>query len=251
VERPPPAKEPPAAARRPPPERQPFVALEAGVELLARQLGYVVPGGGTTPLGLQWYSMLSPAFRLELYPLSPLGDGLFDGLGLMADYAFSVGLKTEGNPTNSSLLQAGLLWRFYPVEGWRFAVIPEVSYQWQTSEVDPPISGLPNSNLHGIEGAVGFEFPLGSVVTILARGGFVYWLSAKDLLETTAFFPGGDAWALDGNVGLSLRIAGPISVRLMGEYRYIRYAFDPGTSFGATGAVDQYVGGRAMLRVEL
>jgi hypothetical protein len=64
-----------------------------------------------------------------------------------------------------------------------------------------------------------------------------------------AFFPGGSAWAVDGEAGLSVSISGPVSARLVADYRSTRYQLDPDPTgvYRASGATDTHLGGRFTL----
>lgn len=264
---PPPRPEPPAAApakpaQAPAPKRAapaPVVALEAGADLAQRTLEYQgVPAGASALRGFEATLVVSPRFRLELYPLSLATEGVFAGLGLFADYAFSVGLETKdpaggaNHPTSFSRLGGGVLWRFHPVASSRFALIPALSYQQLKFTVGgAPILGLPDADLSGWRGGIDAEIPVGDTVGILLGVGYVKWTTARDLLDD-GFFAGGSAYALEAEAGVSLRLGGAFSLRLLGAYSGTRYSLEasPGGTYQATGATDQYLGGRAMLRAQ-
>jgi hypothetical protein len=246
-------------------KRQWLMAAEVGYFGTKRDLSYE----GTTPGGtnnLRTYSasfISSPCLYLELFPFSQVTDGAFAGLGLFADYSFSVGLKTDvkdsvtgtvlsQNNTSFTRAQAGLEWRIYPISSSRFAIVPAVSWQLMKFNVDPPISGLPGTNLRGVKGALGLEIPAGDSFSLLLGGGYVKWVVAKDLIEG-GFFPGGSAYALEAEAGFSLTLFGPVSLRMLFEYSSTKYSLnpDPTGTYIATGAKDEYIGGRGMLRWEL
>lgn len=257
-----PAAAPPQPAKAPVSKRvapAPLVALEAGVDLAQRKLDYQgVPAGASALRGFEATLVVSPRFHLELYPLSLATGGVFAGLGLFADYAFSVGLETKdpaggaAHSTSYSRLGGGVLWRFHPVASSRFALIPAVSYQQLKFTVGgAPIPGLPDADLSGWKGGIDAEIPIGDTVGILLGVGYVKWTTARDLLDD-GFFPSGSAYALEAEAGVSVALGGAFSLRLVGAYSGTRYSLEssPGGTYQATGATDQYLGGRAMLRAQ-
>jgi len=257
---------PPARAAAPgagSPRVRLLAALEAGAYVTQRKLSYEgIPAGNTALRGFEANLISSPRFHLELYPVSLLTEGVFGGLGVFADYGFSVGLKTSEpaggakHSTSFSRLGAGLAWRLLPVSSSRFALIPAVSYQQLKFKIEPlagvPIAGLPDANLSGVKAGAGAEIPLGSAVSILLGVGYVKWTTAKDLVGD-GFFPGGSAYALEAEAGVSVALSGLLSLRILGEYSGTKYSLqpDPSGTYQATGATDRYLGGRAMLRAEL
>jgi hypothetical protein len=244
--------------RAPVERRQWLAAVEVGAHFTHRKLSY--EGAGSTLLGYQADLIASPGLHLEVFPASALTDGIFAGIGLFGDYCFSLGLKTEGagaggatekRDTSFTRLQGGLLWRIHPASSSQFALIPAVSYQQLKFTVDPPFTGLPNANLSGVKGALNLEIPLGGSFSVLLGGGYVKWLTAKDLVKgDLTFFPGGSAYAIEAEAGVAWGFYGPLSLRVLGEYSSTKYTLEaaPPGGFQATSAKDEYIGGRAMLR---
>jgi hypothetical protein len=227
-----------------------------------RKLSYEgVPAGSTSLLGYQANLVVSPDFRLEVYPASLLTEGVFAGLGLFADYAFSVGLTTDDpaggaeHSTSFTRLGAGLLWRLHPASSSRFTLIPAVSYQQLKFTIEPlagvPIAGLPNANLSGVKAGIDAEIPVSDAWSILLGVGYVKWTTAKDLVGD-GFFPGGSAYALEAEAGVSVALTRVLSLRILGGYSGTHYSLDPDPSgtYQASGATDGYLGGTAMLRAE-
>jgi hypothetical protein len=265
---PPPEPEPPKPAPPPPIPVIPFteraqpwaLGIELGVQFTQRNLSY--QGLAAAPLiplqGDDSRLIYSPRARLELFPISLLTNGVVGGLGLFGEYAVSVGLKSvfNGAPENTlfTRLQGGLVWRIRPAVPSRFVIAPSISYQVVKFQVDrtyQALPGFPDTDLIGWKGALNLEVPLADTVTFLAGGGFVKWTRARNLIDAPAFFPGGVAYAIEVEGGFAVAIAGPASLRLVGEYCSTRYLFDAdATPPSATGATDRYLGGRAMLRVE-
>jgi hypothetical protein len=244
-----------AAQREKPP---PVVGVEAGVAFTQRQLSYEGAPAGSALRGLEANVIISPAFRLELYPLSLATQSALAGIGLFGEYAFSVGLTTQDpsggadHSTSFSRLGAGLLWRIEPAAGSRFALIPAVSYQSLKFTVGgTPVPGLPDADLSGFKAGIDVEIPVGGAVAILLGAGYVYWTSAADLVSD-AFFPSGSAYAAEAQAGVSIGLGGAFSLRVLGDYSGTRYSLEPspGGTYQATGASDRYLGGRALLRAE-
>lgn len=247
-----PAPSPAEVSRRE--ARQWLLAVELGYQGTRRDLSYEGTGSGANDLLAYRVSLVSsPRLHLELFPLASSTQGALAGLGLFGDYAFSVGLETQNGsgtkqPSSYSRIQAGATWRIYPSATSRLALVPAVSYQRMRFTVDGGIPGLPNMVLTGIKGSLGFELPVGGGFTVLAGGGYVHWMSAKDLVED--FFRSGSAYALEAEAGVSLAFTKAISLRVLGEYSLTKYSLsDPSTStYVATGARDEYISARAMLR---
>jgi len=274
---PPPAPAPAEAKAAPPPATQQaakapagktgakarlVAAVEAGVDLVQRKLSYEgVPAGSSSLLGYEANLIVSPRLSVEFYPVSLLTEGALAGLGVTADYAFSVGLTTQDpaggaeHSTSFTRLGVGLCWRLHLAASSRFALIPSVSYQQWKFTVQPvngvPIQGLPNANLSGVRVAVNAEIPVGDAVSIPLGVGYVYWTTAKDLVGD-GFFPSGSAYALEAEAGVSVALGGWLSLRVLAEYSGTQYSLDPDPSgtYQASGATDRYLGGKAMLRAE-
>ncbi|HTN52465.1 MAG TPA: hypothetical protein VML50_08705, partial [Anaeromyxobacter sp.] len=252
---------PPAPAE--PARARPIVAIEAGVDLEGRDLSFSgTSPAGTVPLtGFHANAMAGPRLRLELFPAARAAEGFLAGMELIADYRTSVGLKVKdlatgvSHPARFSRLEAGLGWRIPVGDG---AVTPEVTYELLDVVTEAvsgaPIAGLPDAQLRGVRVAVGGEIPLGDRFGLLLSGGWIPWLQAQDLVKgSPPFFPGGSAWALEVEGGVSIVLGGPFSLRLLGQYSRTSYTLhpDPTGTYQATGATDAYFGGRAMVRVEL
>jgi hypothetical protein len=236
------------------------LAAEVGVAYEHRSLSY---GGTTAPSGLQGIdaNLMPPFVRVELQPLGHATRGLAGGLGVFAEYAVSVGQKTkveaaggtQEHDTQYSRLALGAAWRV-PMGG--VYLVPAVSWEQVTFTVSPlngvPVSGFPDSHLTGVKAAVGMELPVGAV-TFLAGARGVRWLSAKDLVAgSPAFFPGGNAWALEAEAGLQFTVAGPLSLKIVGDWSGTRFSLDPDPtgSYRATSAQDNYMGVRASVRAQ-
>jgi hypothetical protein len=237
-----------------------LAAVEAGAYLAQRTLSYQGVPAGNALLGYE-ANLVGPGLHLELYPASLLTENAFAGIGLFADYSFSVGLKTTDpvsgaeHPTSFTRLGAGVCWRLHPVPSSRFALVPALSYQQLKFTIEPlagvSIQGLPDANLSGVKAGVAAEIPLSDAVSILLGVGYVKWTTAGDLVGD-GFFPSGSAHALEAEAGLSVAFSGLLSLRVVGDYSGTQYSLqpDPSGTYQASSAADQYLGGRIMLRAQ-
>jgi hypothetical protein len=231
-------------------------AIEAGLWVTRRRLKYEgAETAGSQPL-LEFTApaITSPLVRLEVYPGAWTGaPPLAAGLGVFAEYSHSVGfeVKTEGasserHPVTLTDLGAGLLWRIRP--GWgATAVTPAVAYRRLALETSS-ITGLPDARLSGFELGLDLEVPLTARIAMLAGGGYELWTDAEELVE--GFFPGGSARGWTGELGASVAVIGPLSLKAVVEYAATSYSLDPDPTgtYRASGATDSYLGGRFAVR---
>jgi hypothetical protein len=234
---------------------------DLGIFLTSRNLTYQgVPAGPSPLVGYRAGLIAGPWAHVEVYPFAAAEAGLAAGLAPYLEVGASVGLSTStssaGGTTDLSAqllqLQAGVLWRVPIGPSGRAAVVPGVAYQLLSFTFDPTYPGLPNSSLQGIRLSLGVDVPLGEIVGLQAQFAWVPWLSARELVGSPAFFPGQGAYGLEAELGVSVAIAGPVSLRLSGTYAVTRYALEaaPASSMQASGAKDEYVGGRGTVKVE-
>jgi hypothetical protein len=252
------AAAPPRAAPRPPAGPPPLrIAVELGGFWTSRSLTYDGVGAGTGTLyEFDASSILGPRGRIELYPAAGFTQGAGAGIGLFVDAALSIGLETEGpggekRDSTYSRLAGGALWRL-PV-GKALALVPSVAYESLKLRVDPPIQGLPEADLAGVAGRLGAEIRIARPVKLLLGAGYVWWLTARDLVDgDPAYFPDGSAAALEGEAGLDVAVAGRVSLRVVGQYSSTAYDLDPDPTgtYVATGATDRFVSVNASVRAE-
>lgn len=248
---PPPAAAAPAEAGRPP-----LLAAEVGTFLARRSLGYGGTGSSSgTLLGFDATAIAGASLRVELFPLAR-GRGALAGLGLFGAVDHALGLRTE-SPGGAKLdttfqrLQVGACWRSPPLTGARLVLVPAVAWRRYRLAVSPAIAGLPDADLGGVAAGLAAELPVLGRLTALAGVRYVAWTSARELVGgTPPYFPGGSAAALEGELGVDVRIWGPASARLVVEYGSTRYALDadPSGTYAATSATDEVGSARLLLR---
>ena len=76
------------------------------------------------------------------------------------------------------------------------------------------------------------------------------WVDAGALAGGARFFPGGTAYAVEGEAGLGLRLLGPLSLRAVGVYSTTRWSLapDPSGAYSVRSARADMYGGRLSLR---
>ena len=256
---PPPAPAPMAKKEPPPPRaeeraRQYFLSVEAGGFATSRGLSYTVPSGGSAPVGYNVTLAGGPWVGAEFFPLALATTGLASGLGVFANYATSIGLKStdaSGASLSTSLwwLRAGAEWRLRFIPGFDLAIVPAVAYLTQNFTVSPSYAGLPNSNLSGVEGSLLFDIPVLRSLSLVAGGGYVYWSGQGQLVGNAAYYTSGSAYALEAEAGFSARLFGPLGLRGLWIYSSTSYTLTTSSTYTATAAKDQYNGGRLTLFV--
>jgi hypothetical protein len=199
-----------------------------------------------------------PRAYLEVFPAAGLTRGALAGLGVFADYRFSVGfeVRTAAETRSAELnrLGAGLIWRLPALSGWRLGFAPAISYERRELTVSGAVPGLPDAHLQGVKAGVALAVPVASRFALLLGAGYVHWTSSADLVRgDVSFFPSGSASAIEAEAGFSVALFRRFSIRLLGEYSSTAYALDPDPTgaYRASRATDRYLGGRASMRAEL
>jgi hypothetical protein len=249
---------PSAAATRAAAPRPLRLALELGGFWSSRSLTYGGAGAGTGTLyEFDASAILGPRGRVELYPAAGFTKGVGAGVGIFVDAGRSLGLTTEvpggGDARDStySRLTAGALWRI-PV-GARVALVPSVAYDSLKLRVDPAIAGLPDADLSGFAAKLAVELRVARAVKLLLGGGYVAWLTARDLIEgDVPYFPGDSAYALEAEGGIDVALVAPVSLRIVGQYSGTSYTLDPDPTgtYVAEDATDRFVSAHASIRAE-
>ena len=249
------------------PRHQWKFAVEAGVDLLNRNLSYGNVGAGSI---LRPYSIglfFAPHFRLELYPIAFFSDGFFAGIGIFGDYSMSLGLKSKfqdtANPfekgTTYTRWQAGIEWRLRFWKDSDFAITPFFGYGKQkfVTDGDPAgsgFNGLPQFDLSGYKFGLRLDIPVSSGFWIIVGGDYVIWnnkpLAVQDATGVNSTHFTGSAKAIEAELGFHIQIAGPFAVRIFGTYNSTSFTFDDNQPEAAGSATDRYLGGRVMLRLQ-
>jgi hypothetical protein len=241
---------------------QPMVSVELGGNFLNRSLSYTPEG---TP-GLLTYNASVIGMLLvgaEFFPFAKTGTFLA-GLGIFGQYQFAIGLKSQQPATgveessSFSMLSAGLEARIRPIKYSDFAIVVPVAFRTYNFSVDNAATtfpGLPLQSMLGVSAGLKVEIPIGSWFLILLGGDYVFWFQKQQLIGNLnpAYFPSGNAGAIEFEAGVGFYIFGPLSIRLLGEYSstsYSSFGADPTGTYTATGASDRLIGGKATVRVE-
>jgi len=100
-----------------------------------------------------------------------------------------------------------------------------------------------------------FWFALGERVVRFAAiaGGYVAWLTARDLVDgDVPYFPGDRAAALEGEAGIDVALMGPLSIRVLAQLSNTSYELDPDPTgtYVAEEATDRFVSAHASVRAE-
>ena len=235
-----------------------LVSVELGSDFLNRNLKY----SGLSTANLRTYAaplIFAPHAHVELFPLTTVADNLLAGLGVEADFAIAVGLKSAvsggaAHPTSYSRLDFALAWRL-PV-GPIFTLIPKVGYRISSFTVGPAsdgstFTGLPKLTDNGLKVGANIEAAFGEHQNfiVFVGGEYLPSVSGKDLISA-AYFVKGKETGLDFEGGVGVELVKNFQVRAALMYQRYSYVFTAadGDTYVATGASDVYLGGRLMLR---
>lgn len=262
-ETPPPPKEEPVEEPKPvssKARRIPFIAIEAGSDVLNRSFSYVQPVTNLRKYNLPVFGLA--AAKLEFYPLALGRQDFLGGIGLEGSFSIAAWLKSrrenstdEPYPTSTMRIDAGLAWRIMPVESLNLSLIPLVGIRYHSFVVSPNSTGtrldlLPNLTYLGVRAGLGFEVGVADdFIFIFGRFQAIPMLSSGEIISS-AFFAKGSNFGLDGSAGIGIAFMKMLQLRLSGDFtRYaMSFTTDPTDAFVAQGAVDQYFGGTATLR---
>lgn len=236
--------------------------LDAGMRLLRRELSYSGVGTGSSELQkFKADGIVSPAVRLEVYPLALATETWPSQFALLASYAHSVGFQAEESARPGvkhdavfSALDVGVGYRAYLGASGAF-VLPRVGYRQLTLEIKAKsgavIAGLPDAHLAGPSFGLDVEVPFGRF-GVFAGAGYTMWTATKDLVKgTPAFFTKGSASAIDAAGGVSVDLVGPLAVRAAVEWSRTSYTGLGGSAtYVATGATDTYLGFNVAARLK-
>jgi len=207
--------------------------------------------------------MPTPGVGLELYPLTLSGNSALAGLAVTFGFKTSLGVssaRANSNisfPTTYSSWDVGALYRIQLGDGFdSFALIPSIS--WSSTSFDlAAVEGvredqLPNVSYSGLRLGFGFDSPLFSIVRLTGNGAFLLVGTPGEIISDT-FFKVGSVNGLEGKIGLGFDVLEHVAFELGLTYQHFFYAFKPevGDAFVAGGALDQFVVGRAAVRIDL
>ena len=243
-------------------------AAELGVQLLNRNLSYSNVGGSSILRPYTANLFFAPTVRLSFFPIAFFSDGFFAGIGLYADYAMSVGLKSSFSDsantfekgTTFSKLNAGVEWRMRFWKDSDFAIVPFFAYGTQKfvtdgSPNDVGFGGLPQFDLTGIKFGLRLDIPVTSGFWILVGGDYVLWnnktLAVQDSTGVNSTSFSGSAKAIEADLGLRIALFGPVWLGVDFFYSSTSFTFDDNQPEAAGSATDRYLGGSITLRVQL
>lgn len=240
----------------------PLFVLRAEFHSVGRGFSYSDP----ITTNLRPYSvtfMPTPGVALEAYPLTLTGNGALAGLGLSFGFRTSLGVKSAradgavSFPTTYSSLELGALYRIMLGDGYGgAALIPSIGWSSTSFELEA-VDGvredqLPNVSYPGLRLGLGFDVPLVSRLRLYGDGAFVIVGTPGEVISST-FFKAGSVNGLNARVGFSLGIVDHVAAEVGVQYQHYFYAFQPevGDAFVAGGALDQFVVGKAGVKIDL
>ncbi|MGQ0507006.1 MAG: hypothetical protein ACT4TC_16975, partial [Myxococcaceae bacterium] len=236
-------------------EEHALFALEAGAYVFSRRLQYQqrasaelvsFPGGAS----------FAPQLRGELYPFIRKG-GILGGIGLEGSFARTLGQKvtlTDGRQF-SAIVQnwdAALAWRFQPITGQQFAIVPKMGVRNQQFAVSGDSAGLPGTNYVSVQGGVGLDVPIGQRFRLYGEAAYLGVLSAGQFTSST-YFPRAKSMGVLARAGLGVRVTQAFEIVASGGYETYRHTLssDPADLFVAGTASDSYISGNVGLRLNL
>ncbi len=226
--------------------RLPTVFASVNIDLLSRGFTYE----NLTTANLHEYKgfpIASPHIHLDAYPLARLVDGWLQGVGLEADFAFTLGLKAVAVsvdfPSQILRFNAALKFRIpvygniavYPAAGFNYA-----SFSLSPSRTNATLDGLPEVSYLGFKLGAGLDAPLLDDKLRLGLGVNYLPVFAAGEVISAGYFPEGSVWGLGVTASAGYRILSPVEVRL--AFALERYALsfklEPADTYKANGAAD-------------
>jgi hypothetical protein len=249
------------------PRHQWRIAVDLGVDLINRNLSYSNVGGSSVLRPYTANLFFAPTARLSLYPIAFFSDGFFAGIGLVADYTFSVGLNSSfsggagsfSKGTSYSRMNLGGEWRMRFSKDSDFAVVPFAAYTTQKfltngSPDGSGFNGLPQFDLTGIKFGLRFDIPVSSGFWIVVGGDYVLWnnknLAVQDATGGTGYTFTGSASGFEGDLGLRFKLISWLWLGVDFFWNQTTFTFDPGQPQAAGSATDRYLGGTVSVRFQ-
>ncbi len=236
--------------------KPPTVAASVNLDLLYRAFTF---SGLTTNNASEYkgFPIAAPHLHLDAYPLVPFVDGMLAGLGLEADFSFTLGLKAIAGSGASKIEYPSQLLRFngglkfrIPLTSSGIAVVPAVgvaytSFSISKNDQGNKLEGLPQVAYTSLKVGVGAEAPLlDNKLLLFLNVSFLPTFAAGEIISPT-YFPEGKLWGLMGHLGASYQIIGGLEARLVFQFeRYdLSFTFKDGDKYNAAGAADLMIGG--------
>jgi hypothetical protein len=237
----------------------PLFTGEDGIDVARRGLRF--PGGSEEtrrPVGYSVNLHVTPRLRVELHPLRSFGPGLA-AVGVFAEGAYlpssQVSTPAQTFKVGYLRLRAGALSRFQVTSG--VVLTPSLAWEIERLTLRKPdgdrFPGLPDSVLGGPSLGLDLEVAVASRIKALATVRGIYWLQAGELAGGYFFYPGGNAFGLELEAGVAVRLIGPVSIRVGACYAATRWSLepDPTGAYTVSSATADSVSGRAWIRLEL
>ncbi len=238
--------------------RESFVSVQVGSELFTPSLRFA----GVTTTNLRNYSsplVVAPRFRLEAYPLGLFMKGIVTGVGVEADYLFSVASRTKRPNdgvifgTRNSQLDIAARFRIAPIKGSHFSVTPFAGFRMQDFAVGAgsdgsKLDGLPNISYRSLRAGLDLNVPLLDVLSLSAAGAYLKPLSTGEIGKD--FFPGTVANGFEVGGGVNYAIGAGFDARALVHFQRhtLKFKVTEGATYSATDLVDQQFGGTVALR---
>lgn len=236
---------------------QPFAWFRLDLEGLSRGFSYSDPiTGNLRPY--QAYFLPQLGGVLELHPLVLAGSRALGALGLYFGFGYAFGAsEREGGPSFPTSDTELALGARYAIDLGSLTVIPSFGYQARSFVLKAADDGteeteFPDVSYSGIGGGLGVELPLFAGLTALGGAEYTHVLSPGEVISAS-YHRAGSVGAIAAELGLRLGLSRVIDVELSGRYQHYFYDFDPepGDTFIAGGALDQFVTARGSLRLAL
>jgi hypothetical protein len=237
--------------------RHAVLVADVGLELAGKYFDYIQ----SAKRNIRPYNApltAAPAFRLEVYPLALFKKGLLAGLGIDFGTAIVAGLQSREvsatgvsrlYPTSLFRVEFGARFRIRPFSGSEVAIVPLLGLRVHNFKVLPAedgsvIDGLPGIAYTALKLGVGGEVPIGERLGIGAAFTLMPLLGFGEIV-TVDWFPRGTGFGFDFTAFITVKIAGPLQIKVAGYVTRYGLAFEtvPTDTYVATGAWDVHAGG--------
>jgi hypothetical protein len=204
---------------------------------------------------------LAPRLHLDSYPLTRFTDSLAKGIGLEADFSFTLGMKavagSESYPSQLIRFDIMAKYRYAFQSAMGLAVIPAIGYSRTSFSLssasgctpsaadDCTLKGLPQVAYSGLKVGLGAELPLMENKLLVGLGIYLVPVFAAGDIISPTYFQQGTVLGVDFNVGVGYRVIDNVELRLAFTLERYGLSFTNATTdtYRADGASDLYVGG--------